>query len=74
MDLAFIKKLTDRIRKQNGGRRPVPQEMHMALKTEARLFKCYPKKMRKFISKISKPGYEPNVFELYILKEINDEQ
>ena len=75
MDLAHIKKLTDRIRKQNGGRRPVPQEMHMALKREARLFKYYgPEKMREFISKISKPGYEPSVFELYILKEIIDDE
>ena len=47
----------------------------MALKREARLFKYYgPEKMREFISKISKPGYEPSVFELYILKEIIDDE
>lgn len=73
MDLAQIKKLTDRIRESNGGRRPILQELHRAILREAKSFHWEyhnTDKMRELIAKISKPGYEPTLLELYILKEV----
>lgn len=73
MDLATIKKLTEKIQKQNGGRRPVPQELHRAILREAKRF--YENNrgtatMDEFIAKVSQPGFEPSVFDMYVLKEM----
>jgi hypothetical protein len=74
MDLTRIKKLTENIRKQNGGRRPVPQEMHKALKKTAKdliySWLMTPGSKQAFLADLAKPGYEPTLFELYVLREM----
>ena len=72
MDLAQLKRLTRRVRKQNEGRRPLPREMHKALEGAADdLIRNIGEKAKQiFIERISEPGYEPTLFECYVIRRM----